>query len=35
MAGYRVTKILDDKEQRFDFREGPEISDRLGKGGGA
>jgi len=33
MAGYRVTKMLDDKEQRFDFREGPETSDPVGGGG--
>jgi hypothetical protein len=26
--------MLDDKEQRFDFREKPEISDRLGEGEG-
>ena len=32
MAGYRVTKILDDKEQRFDFHEGREISGRFGEG---
>ena len=30
MAGYRVTKILDDKGQRFNFSEEREISDRLG-----